>query len=77
MKQVPCYQKTFEDLHQRSEGDFAIYEREELGTELGNGHRFLDQQRIGCKFVLLEQVLLSINTITCIYSYKQYRKLIL
>ena len=48
-KQVPCYQKTFEDLQQRSEGDFAVYEREELGVQISNGHRLLDQQRTGCK----------------------------
>lgn len=51
MKQVPCYQKTFEDLQQSSEGEFAIYEHEKQGEEVGggNGHRLLDQHRGGCK----------------------------
>lgn len=47
MKNVPCHEKPPVSLHQISEGEFAIYEREKEDEDVygGNGHRLLDQQR--------------------------------
>lgn len=51
MKKVPCCKMgKLENLQQRSEGDFAVYEQEESGV--GNGHRLLDQYGRGCKILI-------------------------
>ena len=45
MKNMPCYKKSLGNLHQRSEGDFAVYEREDQSEVwAGNGHRHLAQE---------------------------------
>ena len=45
MKNMPCYKKSLGILHQRSEGEFAIYEceRQSEDVRVGNGHRHLAQ----------------------------------
>lgn len=48
MKNMPCCKKSVGILHQRSEGEFAIYECDrDVGGS--NGHRHLQQDKEQCK----------------------------
>ena len=48
---MPCYKKSLGILHQRSEGEFAVYECEHQSEDVGvgNGHRHLAQDGEQCK----------------------------